>query len=1039
MRRVLTSFIFSVLILATAMGQERTITGVVTAADTDQPLPGATVLVKGTATGTVTDINGEYSIQAGSEDILTFSFVGYISQDIPVGEQTEINVLLEPDVGELEEVVVVGYGVQKKSLVTGSIAKVDVEEIEKSNSLRIEEAMQGKTAGVSITQVSGQPGAGFTVRVRGTGSNGNSEPIFIVDGLRMGGIENINVNDIESVEVLKDASSAAIYGAEGANGVVLITTKTGTSQKPVFTYKFNYGIQEVANSEFSVMNSHDYLDYRWRALLAEGRDSATIMEDVGDEGLPLPGQETYSTNWLDEVMNPAPMVEHFLSYSGGNERSRYNASGSYLSQDGIGGGDKANFTRLTARFSSDHKLKDWLTVGNKINYTRSERTSLPENSSFNSFMNMSILLDPLTPVTVPFDSLGYIGEDFQPLLVDDGEGNYYGVSRQVAGEIFNPKALLETLHDQNTNDKLFGTFYADIMPFEGLTFKTKLDFDLTYVNFNGWDEKSYFNAEQINKFNGAYRGYSKYQTYQWGNFLDYNVTLGDHSIQALAGMEANTYKNINLSASGTNLIQESDNFAYVGTTPDSTHIAGDWADEVRRVSYIGRISYNYAEKYLVTTNFRTDLSTLFGPEYRAGNFPSVSTGWVISREDFFNLPPVSFLKLRASWGQNGSTSNLGSFGYLSLITSVYRYPNSAEQIERASEPREISNPELRWEVSEQTDIGLDLGLLNNKLYFTTDFYYKLTKDLITTSTFPTLYGNYNSSINAGNILNRGLEFELSWKDNFGSLNYNISLNAAYNYNEVTNTGDEDKLFGVTVFTDDDNLTFFEEGYPAWYFSAYKTDGIFQTEEEIDNYVAMDGDKIQPNAQPGDVKFVDVDRDGAIDVDDRVMVGDPYPDWVMGANIFAEYGGFDFTVYVQAATGLNVVNALNRSDRLGMNRPQFYYDMAWDGEGSTNEWFRPTEIDPNGNFRMSDLLVEDADYLRIKTMQIGYNFGDINFFNDFGIQDARIYVSGTNLLTFTKYKGLEPEIGAVGGPAAIGIDYGFYPSARVYRFGFNLTF
>ncbi|MFW5877612.1 MAG: SusC/RagA family TonB-linked outer membrane protein, partial [bacterium] len=770
MRRVFTSFIFSVLILATAMGQERTISGVVTASDTEQPLPGATVLIKGTATGTVTNVEGGYSIQAAPDDILTFSFVGYISQEIPVGDQTEINVTLEPDVGKLDEVVVVGYGVQKKSLITGSIAKVDEEEIEKSNSLRIEDAMQGKTAGVSITQVSGQPGAGFTVRVRGTGSNGNSEPIFIVDGLRMGGIENINVNDIESVEVLKDASSAAIYGAEGANGVVLITTKTGASQKPIFTYKFNYGIQEIANSEFGVMDSHDYLDYRWRALLNEGRDSAAINKMI-----PLPGDATYSTNWLEEVMSPAPMSEHFLSYSGGNETSRYNASGSYLTQDGIGGGGKANFTRLTARFSSDHKLKDWLTVGNKINYTRSERTSLPENSTFNSFMNMSILLDPLTPVTVPFDSLYYIGEDFRPLLVDDGEGNYYGVSRHVAGEIYNPKALLQTLHDENTNDKLFGTFYADIMPFEGLTFKTKLDFDLAYINFNGWDPKSYFNAEQINEFNGAYRGYSKYQTYQWGNFLNYDLNLGNHSIQALAGMEANTYQNINLSASGTNLIQESDNFAYVGTTPDSTHIAGDWADEVRRVSYIGRISYNYAEKYLLTTNFRTDLSTLFGPEYRAGYFPSLSTGWVISREDFFNVAPVSFLKLRASWGQNGSTSNLGSFGYLSLITSVYRYANADEQLERASEPRAISNPALRWEVSEQTDIGLDLGLLNNKLYFTADYYYKLTKDLITLSTFATLYGNYNSSINAGNILNQGVELELSWKDNFGNLNYNISL------------------------------------------------------------------------------------------------------------------------------------------------------------------------------------------------------------------------------------------------------------------------
>lgn len=1033
MKRILTLFLLissSIYLLA----QQRTITGVVSASDADMPLPGATIVVKGTSVGAVTDGNGIFSIQAASDDILVISFVGYTSVEQPVGTASELNVVLDPDVGQLEEVVVVGYGVEKKSLVTGAIAKVSSEDIEKSNTLRIEQALQGKTAGVSITQVSGQPGSGFTIRVRGTGSNGNSEPIFIVDGLRMGGIESINVNDIESVEVLKDAASAAIYGADGANGVVLITTKSGTTLEPTLTYKYYYGIQDAANPNFGVMNSTDYLDYRWRALLSEGRDSTQIAAMM-----PLPGEEMYQTNWLNEVINPAPMSEHFLSYTGGNEKSQYSASGSYLNQDGIGGGDKANFTRLTARFSGDHQVKKWLKIGHKLNYSHSKRTSLPENSTFNSFMNMSILLDPLTPVTVPFDSLNFIGADFRPYLVNDGAGNYYGVSRIVSGEIFNPKALLETLHGKSNTDKLFGTIFADITPIKGLTYKTKVDFDLAYVNNSNWFQKRYFNAEQIHETNGASRGYSKYQTYQWGNFINYDMTAGDHTFRFLAGTEANVYQNINLSASGTNLINESDAFAYVGTTPDSTHIAGDWFNEVRRFSYIGRISYNYKEKYMATVNFRTDYSTLFGTNFRAGHFPSASVGWVISREDFFEVPAISFMKIRASWGENGSTSNLGSFGYLSLITGVYQYTNSAGQLERGSEPRAISNPSLRWEVSEQTDIGLDMGFLNNKLYMSFDFYNKITKDLITQSTFATVYGNYNSNINAGNILNRGVEMEVSWKDNIGFLNYNIGFNAAYNYNEVTNTGDQEKLYGATVFTDDDNLTFFEEGYPAWYFSAYKTDGIFQTEEEILNYRGMAGNRIQPNAVPGDIRFVDVNRDGKITPDDRVMVGDPYPDWVLGANIYAEFKGFDFTMYVQGATGLSVVNALNRSDRLGMNKPQFYYDMAWDGEGSTNEWFRPTEIDPNGNFRMSDMLVEDADYLRIKTLQIGYNFGEINFFNDFAFKEARVYLSATNLLTLTTYKGLEPEIGAVGGPSGIGIDYGFYPSARVYQFGFRVTF
>ncbi|MFZ5940965.1 MAG: SusC/RagA family TonB-linked outer membrane protein [Bacteroidota bacterium] len=1016
------------------LGQQVKVTGVIKSSEEQMPLPGATVVIKGTAQGVISNADGTYSISAGPEDVLVYSFVGYASQEITVGNQTIIDVTLAPSAQEMDEVIVVGYGVEKKSLVTGAIAKVNQEDIEKSNSLRIEQAIQGKTAGVSITQVSGQPGSGFTIRVRGTGSNGNSEPIFIVDGMRMGGIESISTSDIESVEVLKDASSAAIYGAEGANGVVLITTKSGKATEPKLTYKYYFGIQELSNSKFDVMSADQYLDYRWRALLAEGRDSAYI-----GARLPLAGTQDYSTNWLDEVLDPAPMSEHYLSYSGGSDKASYNASISYLNQDGIAGGSIVNFNRLTARLSADYNLKKWITTGYKINYSHSSKSSAPENSTFNSLMNMAILLDPLTPVTVPYDSMYYIGADFRPLLVNDGAGNYYGVSKILSGEIYNPLALLQTIHAYSYTDKAFGNVYATIKPLKGLSFTTKADFDMAYVNWNGWSQKRYLNSEVFSQTNGAYRGYSRYMTWQWGNFINYDLTSGDHSLRFLAGMEANDYKYVGLNASASNMIKESDAFAYISTMPDSTQLAGDGFSEIRRVSYIGRISYNYKEKYLITTNFRSDRSTLFSSDYRVGNFPSVSVGWVISKEDFWNVSPISFLKLRASWGQNGSTSNLSSFGYLSLITGVYQYPNSQEQLERASEPRAIANPALHWEVSDQTDIGLDIGMMNNRLFFTVDFYNKLTKDLITQSTFPSLYGNYNSSINAGNIMNRGVEMELSYKNSIGDFHYNIDLNAAYNYNEVTNTGDQEKLYGAKVHTDDDNLTFFEAGYPAWYFKAYKTDGIFQTQEEIDNYVGMSGKKIQPSAIPGDVKFVDVNQDGKISLLDRVMVGDPYPDWVIGANIYLEYKGFDLTMFLQGATGLSVVNALNRSDKLGMNKPAYYYDMAWDGEGSTNEWFRPSEVDRNGNFKMSDLLVEDADYLRIKTLQIGYNFPAFRIINDFNIQDARIYISSTNLLTWTKYKGIDPEIGAVGGASGIGIDYGFYPSARTYQIGVQLSF
>ncbi|MGD2033784.1 MAG: TonB-dependent receptor [Bacteroidales bacterium] len=1028
--------------------QEKTISGNVTAGDTNGPLPGVSIVIQGTTRGTITDTEGNFSIRASEGDVLEVSFVGYLTESITVGNETELSITLISDIMELDELVVIGYGTEKKSLVTGSISKVSEDEITSSPSLRTEQAIQGRVSGVSVSQTSGQPGAAFTVRIRGTGSNANSEPIYIVDGMRMEGIDGININDIESIEILKDAASAAIYGSQGANGVVLITTKSGVKGQTAVSYKFYYGWQEIANKKFGVLNSDDYLDYRWRALLAEGEDAASITDPEGDYHLPEPGQQEYDTDWLDEAFNVAPMTEHNLTVSGGSEKSTYVFSGSYFSQDGIAGGDKANFTRYTARFNADYDLKPWLNMGNRFHYNHTKRTSLPENSVFNSYMNMAINMDPLTPVTVDSyeDLPEFVRIQAPEYVVRDDDGNYYGISEYVSGEVYNPIALQQVQHGVYTLDKLIGSVYADISPLKGLNYRTKFDIDLSYGNNDSWDQKRYFNLENDNFNNGVSRSVETWFNWQWGNILTYDTHINDHDIGVLAGMESRTENYKGVWATGRGLIKEDNNFALINTTVDSLSRSDDAITETKWLSYFGRISYKYREKYLLSAVLRVDGSSLFGPENKFGYFPSVSLGWVVSNESFWTFPFINFMKVRASWGQNGSTSNLGQFEYISLITEGYQYPNANGSIEPAAEPRSLSNPNLQWETSEQTDIGIDMAFLQNKFSLTLDYYRKITRDLLTRSAVPTLYGNYQSFVNAGDVLNTGIEAEISHKNVIGEFRYSVNFNAAYNYNEVLSTAEQDRLEGVTLFLEDGPITIFEEGHPVWYYSAYVSDGIFQTEEEIEEYANVAGIRYQPDAQPGDVKFKDINKDGAIDVNDRIDVGNPHPDWMLGLNLTFEYKQFDLGIFFQSALGHQIVNALNRSDRFGYNKPQFYYDMAWDGEGSTNEWFRPSESDPNRNFRNSDLFVEDADYLRLKNIQLGFNFAKIGFFRDAGIKNARLYVSAQNLFTVTKYKGLEPEIGAVSRdsnddiiPSSIGIDYGFYPVSRIYQVGLNVTF
>lgn len=1057
---------FNIIIL----GQQRSISGVVTG-DDGMGLPGATVLLKGTTTGVVTDLDGNYTIEGDIDEssMLLFSYVGYVTQEITVGDHSVINVNLRLEQQLLDEVVVVGYGVTKKSLVTGAIDKVDGEELNQTNNLRVEQALQGKVSGVSIAQNSGSPGAGMTLRVRGVGSNYISSPLFVVDGIKVGGIEDLNPNDIQSIEILKDAASAAIYGSEAANGVILISTKKGTEGKGAASYNAYYGINSPTNMP-SVLNSEDYVKYfkeaylheraysRWHshgeitpyndpAILAYVEANMPYNEDTVGEG----------TDWLGEIIKPAAVQSHHLSFTGGNEQSSYYISSSYYDEDGIIGGDKGNFKRYTVDVNGIHKVSEWLQVDAKLNYVYRKRHNINENDEFGGVVAMAANIDPLTPLYVDDPSeLPPITDEDLALVPMHGD-QYYGLSHRVTNEIANPVAWMDITHYTWKANKILGHVGAKASAW-GFTYNPSINFENWNGTWEDWKPAYYFHGLKKDDKSYILREAKNGLKVFFDQYLDYNKTIGDHMIGVMVGQSFEQYKEVQLGATNKMLLYENENFAFlnVAQQPDSI-IPKPWdgvTNEFVMISYFGRLIYNYQEKILLTANFRADGSNKFGANNRFGYFPSVSAGYVISREDFWNVPTISFLKLRGSWGRNGSTSNLGSFDWTSTITfERNRYPFGST-IVNGARPERSSNPDLRWENSEQLDIGIDAGFLHNRIFLTADYFNKTTIDLIVEGTPPLYTGNVAPRVNAGNIRNSGFEFDLGINDRIGDFKYSASINASYVKNEVIKLTDEIKeLIGASVGVGQGNVNKFGEGYPAWYFWGYKTDGVFHNTEEIENYVNEDGDLLQQNAIPGDVRFIDINGvdslgdltgmpDGIIDENDRTYLGQPYPKWIFGLNLNLEFKGFDFAMLWHAVIGNSVYNGMYRFDLAANNKPQRFYDERWDYSQPENDngWFRPTLQDGNRNFRPSDFFVEDGSYLKLRQLMIGYTI-PVKVTSLVKISSLRLYFSTDNLLTITKYTGGDPEIGQINDnwAADVAIDRGFYPSARSYKFGVNVNF
>ncbi|MCG8581984.1 MAG: TonB-dependent receptor [Bacteroidales bacterium] len=983
-----------------AVQQEHTLSGVVTDVNGD-PIPGVTVVEQSNpSNGTITSVDGTYTITLSSPDaVVSFSFVGFEPQIIQVAGKPNIDITMVEEAIDMDEVVVVGYGVQRKSVVTAAISSVKAEELEKVSNGRVEHAIQGRTAGVAVLPTSGAPGAGVKIRIRGTGSNGNSNPLYIVDGMKTGGIDDLDPNDIASMEILKDAASAAIYGTEGANGVVLITTKSGQKGKSKIEYNFQYGIQTLATNA-ELMNAAQYKQF---------------MEEAGETITP-PAGENYDTDWLDEISEAAPMQRHSLSFSGGNEKSTYLLSGSYLKQDGAIGGEDARFERYTFRINTKSEMAKWLEVGNNLNFSHSKRNILPEDDEYRSIVNSALLLDPYTPVIESdMSRIDAILADGNTAL-QNSNGDYYGLNRFVTGETANPVAFMENTHNEEIVDKLLASFYGTLKPMKGLSVTSRIGLELTYISRKEWSPKYYFSSERSNSLNIAQDWVDKYYKALWENFASYNKKVNNHDFTLLGGMSYEEYTHPNYYMK-SEMPKEGSQYAYHDYYADrDNNMVGGNLEENTKVSYFGRLSYNYAGKYMLEGSIRRDGASVLPEDNRWASFTAISAGWLISQEDFWNVEAIDYLKLRGSWGENGSIFNVIPFADRAFWTSQnINYPNEDEVLTGGSRSPRPTNPNLGWETSEQTNFGLDLRAFNSKLNFSVDYYEKITDGLIKPNKMaPSAGFGEDVSANLGTVKNSGLEFEVGWRNttSFG-LKYGVNLNISTLKNEVTEVLDDTPQPGANVRGY--NMTWFEEGYPIYYFKGYKTDGI--------------------DPATGEPNVVDVNDDGEITASDQTNIGDPHPDLLYGANFNMEYKNFDFNLFMQGMSGNDVFMAWFRTDRKLTNKPSFFFTDRWTGPGDNASM--PAPDNTSDYIYRSDLVVQDASYMRIKQIQLGYTLPK-SLTEKIKLQRVRAFVSLDDYFTFTKYEGMDPEAGS-NEDNRQGIDKGLYPTTKKVMFGLNVNF
>jgi len=1002
-----------------SFAQNRTISGKVVDQNGDPVIGASLVLVGNNKVGTVTDIDGLYTLSVPANAKLTVSSIGYTTETVSVGSQSVINVKLSEDTELLEETVVIGYGVQKKSDLTGAISSVSSDALENRSVNNVANAVAGKVAGVMVFSNSGDPGSVGTIRVRGVSSNSNSanEPLYIIDGLQVSDLKTLDPQNVESIEVLKDAASAAIYGAQAGNGVVVITTKTAKKGEGTFFYNGSYSIEKLGYHP-TMMNAEQYIDYAIKGgLLTE----AQIMDSY--DGVT-------DTDWFEEFFEVGYAQRHTVGLQGASDKANYYTSISFLDNDGIVYGSRDRLQRLNIQLNASYQIKKWIKVGttNTFQIRQSSGRMGSMGGSDNSIMSRVYAMDPLTPMLFPADQPSerykqYLSEGKRLLTVPSGE---YIAFTDISVGASNPLVdIYKDTENESKNLNLNGTLYLNLTPFKGFTFTSRLGYRLSASNSHSFTEPWYFvNETQETEYSFSESAGWGLQ-FQWENFANYTVKIAKkHQIDAMAGMSYIESNNVSINGSTNTLKDYEPQFRYLSySTADAIDNIGGTRSKSASLAYFGRLGYNYDSRYYFQVNFRADAfdSSKLSRSARWGYFPSLSAGWTVTNEPWMkgvDRNKVSFLKLRASWGINGNVGVLSGYKYATTVTvggTVYNL-DPDETLTLASYPNGLSNDDLKWETSKQTDIGIDARFLNNRLSATFDYYNKNTDDLLVSVTSSYTTGQGSVMMNAGSINNHGYELELSWKDHIGDFNYSVSGNIATNKNKVTYLHPSiTQISGADVNNGHDG-TLFKVGYPVWYMSGYVFEGV--------------------DPETGNSNFKDIDGDGKITSSDVEMIGSAQPDFTYGITLTGEYKGFDLTLFGSGSQGNDIWFTALKSSAI-RNHPAVFYTDAWKQPGDNARYPRYGQcLQPQ--YARSSACVYDGSYFRINQIQLGYTLPE-SLLKKVKIQNVRLYVSIDDWFTFSKYIGFDPVTAGDDSGSGRGIDRGTYPSSKKAMVGLNLSF
>ena len=1015
----------------------QTVKGTVISGSDNEPLIGASVMVQGTKNGAVTDLDGNFAISAKNGQTLEVSYLGFITQRVKVTGSV-INVTLLEDKQSLDEVVVVGYGVQKKKLVTGATVQLKGDDIAKLNTTNPLSAMQGQTPGVNIVSTSGQPGASMSVTIRGLGTVGNSQPLYLIDGVG-GDITTLNPADIESIDVLKDAASAAIYGAQAANGVVLVTTKSGKEGVSKITYDGYVGWQTLGR-KFEMLNANQYMQIMDEALLNSYMSPIdwTSLSAIRDAN-----GNVYNTDWIDQAVdNGALTTSHSLAFTGGSKTSTYSISGGYTGQDGlIGGSDVSYYKRYNLRANSEHKMWNGLVViGEHVGFVYKDSRGMSTGNIYNNNLRSAFSTSPLVPV---YDANG----NYYSTVDSDwnkNDGNPYGT-------------MMMNRYNQSKNTSVDANVYVQIEPIKNLKFKTVFGLSYGGSNYRSFTPIYKFTPQSGNGITKVNQSNGNGTSLVWTNTLTYDFDIKDHHISALLGSETTKYDGESTGSYGVNLTAGFDDWehAYVENTEKGhadRKVSGGPYDATRGQSFFARLGWSWKDRYMVNATMRADGSSKFAKGHRWGYFPSVSAGWTLTEEDFMK-PAASwldFLKLRLSWGQVGN-ANINCYQYLAPVTTSNTNYNfgatgGTDAWVMGAYTERLANEKVKWETSEQYNVGLDARFLRQRLSLTLDGYIKSTKDWLVRAPIRATAGTGGPVINGGDVKNKGIEVGLSWNDNIGrDFTYSVGANFAYNHNEVGNIPTLDGIIhgkDNQIFQNAEEFYRAENGHAIGYFWGYKTAGIFQNQKEINDWIAAGNGIYQADVKPGDVKYVDVNHDGVINASDKVDLGNGLPKYTFGFNVNLAWKGFDLSANFTGAAGFQIAQSYRDPSSSQANYSRRIL-KRWTGEGTSNEIPRVTYGDV-GNWLFSDLYLQDGDYIRLQNLTMGYDFKKLISWK--GLSKMRLYFQVQNLFTLTKYDGMDPEIGSFNGTDGnssdawvSGVDMGYYPHPRTFIVGLNLAF